>query len=127
MVGSTAPMVSGLDPGGGSAAVDPSSGHHVLLFMTSTCRPCREVWPLLDGLEGTAPGQLAVVTPGPESESRRQVAAHAPAWVPVVMSSQAWFDYRAGPAPWMVVVRDGLIGFEGPCPTDRSGLVIALT
>lgn len=80
--------------------MDLSQGRRVLYFLTSSCRPCRSVWPAL------GPGDVAV-TPDPSTEDRSAVAALAPEGTIVVMSSQAWFTFRAGPAPWRVVVVDG--------------------
>lgn len=86
--------------------VDLSSGTHVVWFLTSSCRPCHDVWPSL------GPGDVAV-TPDPSTESRRKVAALAPPGTTVVMSSDAWFSFRPGPAPWRLVVRDGRVVESG--------------
>ena len=78
----------------------------MLWFLTSSCQPCRNVWPKL----GT--GDVAV-TPGPETESRSGITTLAPSDATVVMSSAAWFTFRAGPAPWRVVVEDGKVVERG--------------
>lgn len=85
--------------------------------MTSSCRPCRQIW---DELEPGRP-DVVVVTPSPSTENRRRVAALAPSGIPVVMSSEAWFAFRPGPAPWQVVVVDGVVTQSGPAtPGARS-------
>ncbi len=87
--------------------VDVSSGHRVVWFLTSSCRPCQAVWPRLGPVD-------VAITPSPSTESRRKVAALAPAGVEVVMSSDAWFRFEAGPAPWRVEILDGRIVGSGP-------------
>jgi hypothetical protein len=94
--------IEGFDLDGSAVRLDLSSGRRVLHFLTSSCRPCRAVWPHL------GPGDVAV-TPGPATESRQDVAALAPAEALVVMSSEAWFEFRAGPAPWRVELQDGIV------------------
>ena len=94
--------------------VDLSSGRLVLWFLTSSCRPCREVWRRL------APPDVAV-TPDPATESRRKVAALAPPGVVVVMSSAAWLEYRPGPAPWRVILVDGVVAASGPGGSGQPG------
>lgn len=105
--GTTAPTgVEGPSPAGEAVRVELAEGRTVLWFLTSSCRPCRAVWPTL------RPGDVAV-TPGPSTESRRKVAALAPEGVPVLMSSDVWFAFRPGPAPWRVVVIDGVVAESG--------------
>jgi hypothetical protein len=94
--------IEGIALDGSAIRVDLSSGRRVLHFLTSSCRPCRAVWPHL------GPADVAV-TPGPATESRQDVAALAPAEATVVMSSEAWFAFRAGPAPWRVELQDGIV------------------
>lgn len=95
-----------------------------LFFLTSSCAPCRHVWTALAEL-GPRPG-VVVVTPSSSTESLRAVEGLLPRGTPLVMSSRAWFDYGAGPAPWMAVVRGGLIVGEGPAPLSVGGLGEAL-
>lgn len=87
-------------------AVDPEG--RTLYFLTSSCQPCRPVW------AAVGDGAAVVVTPDPSTESRRKVAELAPDGVTVVMSSEAWFAYGAGPAPWKVTVSGGVVAWEGP-------------
>ena len=87
-------------------SVDPEG--RTVYFLTSSCAPCRPVW------AGLADGPALVVTPDPSTESRRKVAELTPEGVTVVMSSEAWFRYAAGPAPWKVTVSGGVVVDEGP-------------
>ena len=85
--------------------------------MTSTCLACRQVWAALRAGESDGVG-VVVVTPDPTLESAPEVAAlgagrGTQGGRTVVMSSDAWLAYRAGPSPWAVVVRDGVVVAEG--------------
>lgn len=105
-LGQPAPPVSGVDPAGRPVSVDPEG--RTLYFLTSSCRPCRPLWEAVSG------DRSVVVTPDPSTESRRRVAELAPPGVAVVMSSDAWFAYGAGPAPWKVMVSGATVVSEGP-------------
>lgn len=99
--------IEGTAPDGAALRVELSEGRRVLYLMTSSCRPCLALWPRL------RPGDVAV-TPSPSTESRRKVSSLAPDGVTVVMSSEAWFALRPGPAPWRIVVVDGRVVESGP-------------
>jgi hypothetical protein len=99
--------IEGPGPDGAPVRVDLTSGRRVLWFLTSSCKPCRAVWPVL------GEGDVAV-TPSPATESRRKVAALAPPGSIVVMSSDVWFAFGPGPAPWRVVVDGGRVVEAGP-------------
>lgn len=100
--------ITGPAPDGSLLTVELSTGRRVLLFLTSSCRPCQEVWAALPGPPGTV-----VVTPSPSTESRRRVASLAPDGTTVVMSSDAWFAFSPGPAPWRIVLEDGAVVAAG--------------
>ncbi|MCU4184882.1 hypothetical protein K6U06_10970 [Acidiferrimicrobium sp. IK] len=115
LAGTPAPPISGLSPSGD--LYRPGQADGLVLFMTSSCLACREVWAALNaGAPRSLPGRPAVlvVTPDPALESRRQVAALAGSTIDVVMSTEAWQAYRAGPAPWVAMVSDGMVLTEGP-------------
>ncbi len=92
--------IEGPAPEGSPVRVDVARGRRVVWFMTSSCRPCLDVWPVLRSGD-------VVVTPSPSTESSRKVASLAPDGVTVVMSSDVWFAFGPGPAPWRVVLQDG--------------------
>jgi hypothetical protein len=98
-IGLPAPPISGQD----------LTGDDVLYFLTSSCEQCRGVWAALGA---GAPG--VAITPDAETENPRKLRRLAAPGVRVVMSSEAWFAYGAGPAPWKVVVERGVIVAEGP-------------
>lgn len=105
-LGQPAPLISGVDLDGQPVSVDPEG--RTVYFLTSSCRPCLAVW---EALGGDGP---VVVTPDPSAESRRKVAELAPPGATVVMSTDAWFAYAAGPAPWAVSVSGATVVAEGP-------------
>lgn len=105
-LGQPAPPITGVDPAGRPLSLDPEG--RTVYFLTSSCRPCRPLWDALSG------NRSVVVTPDPSTESRRKVAELAPPGVTVVMSSDTWFAYAAGPAPWVVTVSGATVVSEGP-------------
>lgn len=110
LVGRPAPPFSGTAPDLTPASVDPGEGRTVLLFLTSSCEPCRAVWTDLEGQP--RPGVVAV-TPDAATEDRRAVAAVAGCST-VVMSTDAWLAYGVSRAPWAIVVENGLVVSDGP-------------
>jgi hypothetical protein len=84
----------------------------VLAFLSSGCATCGEFWKTFSA-DGrlTVPGdaRLVVVTKGPEIESVSKIGELAPRTVPVVMSTQAWLDYKVPATPYFVYV-DGPTG-----------------
>lgn len=108
-------VIEGPAPDGSIVRIDLACGRRVVWFLTSSCKPCRAVWPVL--IEGDV-----VVTPSPSTESRRKVAGLAPAGVSVVMSSEAWFAFRPGPAPWRMVVADGEVLESGSAQPGPQGV-----
>jgi len=89
----------------------------VLLFLTSSCEPCRAVWSDLAGT--TCPGVVAV-TPDATTEDARAVAAVA-GLSKVVMSTEAWLAYGVSRAPWAIVVENGLVVSDGPASPPAGG------
>lgn len=105
-LGQPAGALEGVDPAGRPVSVDPEG--LTVYFLTSSCEPCRPLWPTVTA------ERAVVVTPDPSTESRRKVAELTPEGVRVVMSSDSWFAYAAGPAPWKVRVAGGVVVAEGP-------------
>ena len=87
----------------------------LLAFLTSGCVTCGNFWAELSNARFTLPAyvdRLVVVTRGVDRESPAEVLARAPrdrADVVVVMSSEAWSDYRVPVSPYFVLV-DGASG-----------------
>jgi hypothetical protein len=127
-VGRPAPAVAGLDPGGHPLDVPVSArpGRLALLFLTSSCRPCRDLWSAAQAMPAPpdpAARAVIILTPSPSTESRRRVADLAPPSVPVLMSSDAWHAYGVTRAPWLALLEGGTITAEGPAPADWTKVV----
>jgi hypothetical protein len=111
-----APSVAGLTPTGDARAiaVDNSDDLTLLGFLSSGCAGCAAFWEALQ-----EPGHLAlpdrtrvvIVTKGPEREVPSEVQAKTTGLVPVVMSTEAWFDYQVPGSPFFVLV-DGATGHK---------------
>ncbi|HJV09551.1 MAG TPA: hypothetical protein VJ653_07710, partial [Acidimicrobiales bacterium] len=84
----------------------------VLAFLSSGCATCGEFWKTFSA-DGrlTVPGdaRLVVVTKGPEIESVSRIGDLSPRTVPVVMSTEAWLEYKVPATPYFVYV-DGPTG-----------------
>jgi hypothetical protein len=97
----------------------------LLAFLSAGCSTCMGLWETLDDLDGWhLPDRMrvVVVTLGPGEESPARVRRVAPRGVPVVMSSEAWQDYRVPGAPYFISV-DGpnrAIRGEGSASTWRE-------
>ncbi len=90
----------------------------VLLFLSSDCQGCLELWNDLGGLQASVQGLGALVVvakdPGEEDMSRlRALAAQSRDLdVEVILSSAAYRDYRAG-APFFTVLDADVVRVEG--------------
>jgi hypothetical protein len=121
--GSPAPAIDGIAPDGTPATADTADNPTRLIFLTSDCKECRDVWKLLPE-RGYAGRVVLVITPGPETDSRKRVSelsARAGQSPPadieplrVIMSSRAWHDFGVTKAPWLVDVDNGLVAATRP-------------
>ena len=86
----------------------------LLVFLTTTCTTCAELWKALAGSRrGLARGaRLLLVTKGAEVEDRARLRRVAPRGVPLVMSTEAWGRYGVTAAPFVVCI-------------DAAGTVVA--
>jgi hypothetical protein len=109
-----APTVAGVTPTGDARAiaVDHNDGLTLLGFLSSGCATCAGFWQALQAPEtldlpdGT---RVAIVTKGPDREVPSEVRALTNGRVPVVMSTEAWLDYKVPGSPFFVLV-DGSNG-----------------
>jgi hypothetical protein len=109
----TAPHdVIGVTPGGTACRIDvvEAAAPILLLFLSAACLGCRDLWEglpeLQAGLAGAA--RLAVVTRSPGEESPEAITALAGAapgalGIDLVMSTQAYRDYRVGGPPFLTL------------------------
>ncbi len=91
----------------------------LLAFLTSGCGTCQGFWDTLGERRLPPEVQTVIVTRGSERESPSRLRKLAPDGVPVVMSSQAWTDYRVPGAPYFVLVDGGVRG-EGVATTWQA-------
>lgn len=122
--GTVAADIAGTTPAGGAAAirVRRPGTRTLLAFMSATCPTCDNFWPRF-GEEAAIASlggiRLVIVAKSPEEESPDALQRRSTPDVPLVMSSQAWEDYRIPGSPYFVLV-DGATGQvtgEGSAPT----------
>ena len=94
----------------------------VLAFLSSGCLTCGSFWDTFAASDRLAvPGgaRLVVVTKGPEIESVSRIRELAPPKFPVVMSTEAWLEYKVPHTPYFVYVDgpSGRIVGEGSAQT----------
>jgi hypothetical protein len=117
-----APALSGTTPAGDPVALafDGASSRPTLLaFLSSGCSTCAGFGEKLAEPRLSDDVQTVIVTRGSERERPAKLRSLAPAGIPVVMSSQAWEDYRAPGAPYFVLV-DGAVLGEGVATTWQA-------
>lgn len=109
--GGPAVDVVGVTPEGvaRSIVIEGTGGALLLAFLHTECDGCEEFWRVAtDDANPRLPGpvSLAVITKGPESVAPAAVAqaARGVHRVPVVMSDQAWCDYRVLSYPFFVII-----------------------
>jgi hypothetical protein len=114
-----------------SVAVVGATDPVLLLFLSATCLGCLDLWAGTDELRDGLPAalRLVIVAKGPDDEDPAAIRALAPVDTDVVMSSQAYRDYRVGGAPFLVVVAGAEVrtegvawGIEETCRATRSAL-----
>jgi hypothetical protein len=110
--------VIGVAPDGAACRIEvvEAAAPVLLLFLSAACLGCRDLWEGLPdlhaGLAGAA--RLVVVTRSPEEESAEAIMALAgdapPAHgIDIVMSSEAFRDYRVGGPPFLsLAASDGV-------------------
>jgi hypothetical protein len=107
-----APTVAGVTPSGDARAiaVDHNDGLTLLGFLSSGCATCADFWEALqapDRLNLPDGTRVAIVTKGPDREVPSEVLALTTGRVPVVMSTEAWLDYKIPGSPFFVLVDGG--------------------
>jgi hypothetical protein len=116
--------LAGVDPSGAplSVVIVGATAPALLLFLSAGCVGCRDLWEGLSKFRAELPGpcRLAVVTRSPGDEDVRAVASlarfaagMADDPVPVVMSTQAYRDYRVDGPPFFAMVGPAAVLGEG--------------
>jgi hypothetical protein len=113
-IGEAAPAFEGVDPADRPVRVRPGEDRLALLFLTTSCEPCMGLWG--EARSGDPIMPVVLVTPGPETESRRKTMELAPDGLTVVMSGEAWSLYDVHRAPWLVVVEHDRIVYDERAP-----------
>jgi hypothetical protein len=110
---SAAPTIAGVTPTGDARAVSVTNSQRrtLLAFLSSGCATCGGFWRDLQAPGGLDLGnvRVVIVTKGPDMEVPAEVKALSTGAVPVVMSTEAWTDYRVPASPFFVLV-DGASG-----------------
>jgi hypothetical protein len=117
-----APDLTGTTPAGDAVSLSfAGSGATptLLAFLTSGCSTCAGFWETLAEPRLPPGVQTVIVAHGSDRERPAKLASLAPDAIPVVMSSQAWRDYRVPGAPYFVLV-DGTIRGEGVATTWQA-------
>jgi hypothetical protein len=92
--------------------VDNTDGFTLLAFLSSGCTTCAAFWETLqspDAMNLPQGTRVAIVTKGPDREIPTEVARLTTGSVPVVMSTEAWLEYKVPGSPFFVLV-DGASG-----------------
>jgi hypothetical protein len=109
--------VVGITPDGQPVRVDLTNDDQpaLLLFLSSTCTGCQDLWQGISELRSVIPAELRiiVVTRGPESENPAAIAELAQSGTTVVMSTPAYIDYQVAGPPFLAVVAGGAVKTEG--------------
>jgi hypothetical protein len=108
-----APTVAGVTPNGDARAVAVAHGGPptLLAFLSSGCATCAGFWRELQqpGRLDLGDVRMVIVTKGPDMEISSDIDALSSGRVPVVMSTEAWLDYKVPASPFFVLV-DGASG-----------------
>jgi hypothetical protein len=100
--------VAGVDPLGDAIAVAVAGAPHstLIAFLTSGCTTCAGFWSAFAQRDLHVPGgaRLVVVTKGTDDESVSRLRSVAAPQITVVMSTEAWSDYRVPGSPYFIYV-----------------------
>jgi hypothetical protein len=110
--------LNGATPSGGTRRISliPGSPDTLLAFLTGGCSSCKRLLADLEhGLPALPPGMRLVVVTRDRTVERAAPFRQVEPLVDVVMSSDAWADYRVPGSPYFVLVsgEHGLIAGEG--------------
>ena len=86
---------------------DEAPTHSLLVFLTTTCKPCEPFWGVTPGYSGLHDlvADLVIVTPSAAMEDELKARALVPSGAKLVMNSGMWFDYGVGQAGTVVLTR----------------------
>lgn len=101
--------ISGADPIGDVVAARVKGTRHdtVLIFLSTGCTACQRFWEQLATYRSVPGTRLLVITKSADQESPALVRELTSPGVDVIMSTDAWLDYRVPGSPYVVVVNGG--------------------
>jgi hypothetical protein len=110
--------IAGVAPSGSTVSVSlrHGKGETLLAFLSTGCASCQVFWAdLADKPDLPTPTtRPVIVTKGPRSESPSKVAELAPAQVRLIMSDEAWDEFKVPLTPYfMLIDGDGGVIGEG--------------
>jgi hypothetical protein len=112
----TASALTGLSPQGRPVEAAFSSGWTLLLFLSTTCDGCLELWAAFADRKTPIDDDLAaVLVTKPASDESTDEVVRLAGSTTVVMSESAWLDYEVHSGPFFVIVdgRTRRIASEG--------------
>ncbi|HEX9316836.1 MAG TPA: hypothetical protein VGA71_15690 [Actinomycetota bacterium] len=116
--------IVGVTPNDETVSISVGTGVDTLLaFLSGGCSVCGDLWAGTPSGESALPDhtRLVVVTASPDRESPSRVRRLAAPGATVVMSTDAWEDYRVPGAPYFVLVDGtGRIAGEGSAQSWRQ-------
>lgn len=119
--GRPAADIVGTSPNGDAQAIRVAGSRTdtVLAFLSSGCTTCHVFWEELRSAALPAGTRLVIVTKGEDAESTVAIRDLAPPGVTVVMSSDAWVDYKVPGSPYVIDVdgANGRVRGEGTGPS----------
>jgi hypothetical protein len=122
--GPVATDIAGVTPNDETVSISVGTGVDTLLaFLSGGCSVCGELWGGVPSGESALPDRtrLVIVTASPDRESPSGVRRLAAPGTAVVMSTDAWQDYRIPGAPYFVLVDGtGRIAGEGSAQSWRQ-------
>jgi hypothetical protein len=124
--GTDADAVAPLAAGGATdvADVDLRAGRTALVFLSTTCLTCREIWAALSS-STSLPGGVRPVIVTKDDEPTAKVRELAPRGVTTVQDSQAWDRYGVSVAPAVVLVDEGEVVTTGLAASWDDVLALA--
>jgi hypothetical protein len=117
--------ITGVEPGGSAVSVSlsPRTGETLLAFLSTGCASCQVFWDEFAthaALSATETRPI-IVTKGSGAESPPKVARLVPPEVRVVMSDEAWDEFKVPLTPYFMLVGGdgGIIGEGSATNMDR--------
>lgn len=109
------------------ADIDLTAGRTALVFLSTTCLTCREIWDALASVTPPLPGDVRPVIVTKDEEPVAKVRELAPPGVTTVQDSEAWELYGVSVAPAVVLVDGGEVVTAGLAASWDEVIALATT